>query len=84
MFFGEVAVRLRQPKEVIESTANICDAFGDSLRRPSPLGGCPLPLPSWLVPAFHALGYHVIGNGDRLCPRVSHETVVSDCVHSVH
>lgn len=35
---------------------------------------------SWLVPGFHALGYHVVSNAYRLCPQVDLEAGIGDCV----
>ncbi|KAK7988759.1 hypothetical protein PG989_009074 [Apiospora arundinis] len=35
---------------------------------------------SWLVPGFHALGYHVVSNAYRLCPQVDLEGSIEDCV----
>ncbi|KAK7952200.1 uncharacterized protein PG986_007928 [Apiospora aurea] len=35
---------------------------------------------SWLIPAFHALGYHVVSNSYRLCPQVDLEVGIEDCV----
>ncbi|KAK8048812.1 hypothetical protein PG994_010542 [Apiospora phragmitis] len=38
---------------------------------------------SWLVPGFHALGYHVVSNAYRLCPQVDLEAGIGDCVDFV-
>ncbi|KAK8083286.1 alpha/beta-hydrolase [Apiospora saccharicola] len=35
---------------------------------------------SWLIPGFHALGYHVVSNAYRLCPQVDLEAGIEDCV----
>ncbi|KAK8042287.1 hypothetical protein PG993_006810 [Apiospora rasikravindrae] len=35
---------------------------------------------SWLIPGFHALGYHVVSNSYRLCPQVDLEIGIEDCV----
>ncbi|KAK8089832.1 alpha beta-hydrolase [Apiospora hydei] len=35
---------------------------------------------SWLIPGFHALGYHVVSNSYRLCPQVDLEAGIEDCV----
>ncbi|KAK8125521.1 uncharacterized protein PG998_001280 [Apiospora kogelbergensis] len=38
---------------------------------------------SWLVPGFHALGYHVVSNAYRLCPQVDLEGSIEDCIDFV-
>ncbi|KAK7924943.1 hypothetical protein PG985_006997 [Apiospora marii] len=38
---------------------------------------------SWLLPGFHALGYHVVSNAYRLCPQVDLEADIGDCVDFV-
>ena len=47
------------------------------------IGGAHFTPRPWLLPAFHALGYHIIGNGYRLCPNVDVETSLNDCLDAV-
>lgn len=47
------------------------------------VGGAHFTPRPWLVPAFHKLGYHIIGGAYRLCPHVDVETSLNDCLDLV-
>jgi acetyl esterase/lipase len=47
------------------------------------IGGAHFTPRPWLVPAFHSLGYHIIGGAYRLCPNVDVETGLNDCLDFV-
>jgi len=44
------------------------------------IGGAHFTPRPWMVPAFHSLGYHIVGGAYRLCPNVDVETSLNDCL----